>query len=193
MEITRFVTPEQRAVLARARGTYGDTTQILVTNEELCELAAVCAKYPRYNNKQKAVDELYTKALDEVADVLIVLDHVVNIFQLNPEDIARRVSGKIDRLNRWMNESDSMEQTTVDRKVDEATIPEECMKCLYNGDTLKYRVGPCKDCGPNYKHFTNKLPCKKCVRMGDYKSLRTCIVCVDNGGTMFEPRKDCGV
>ena len=55
---------DQLNVLARARMTYGDTAQILVSNEELCELAAVCAKFPRYESPNKAREELYDKAVD---------------------------------------------------------------------------------------------------------------------------------
>lgn len=117
MEVTRFISKRDRQVLAKARETYGDTAQILVSTEELCELAAVCSKYPRYKTREKAQDELHDKAVDEVADVLIVLDHVINIFGLTPVDIGDRIAGKIARLERWMNASNSMEQTTVDRYV----------------------------------------------------------------------------
>ena len=118
MEVTRFINKKQREVLSKARKTYGDTAQILVSTEELCELAAVCSKYPRYETKEKAQDELHNKAVDEVADVLIVLDHIINIFGLTPVDIGVRVAKKIARLDRWLHSSNSMEQTTVDREVD---------------------------------------------------------------------------
>lgn len=114
-----FINNQQREILRRARETYGDTAQILVSTEELCELAAVCSKYPRYSTKEKAQKELHSKAVDEVADAIIVLDHIINIFGLTQEDIRNRVSGKISRLTRWLDSSPSMEQTTVDRKVSE--------------------------------------------------------------------------
>ena len=132
MDITRFINKKQREVLAKARETYGDTAQILVSNEELCELAAVCSKYPRYNTKEKAQDELHDKAVDEVADVLIVLDHVINIFGLTPVDIGDRIAGKVARLERWINTSNSMEQTTVDREVPgQLHITEMCQGGLF--------------------------------------------------------------
>lgn len=132
MDVTRFINKKQREVLARARKTYGDTAQILVSTEELCELAAVCSKYPRYQTKKKAQDELHDKAVDEVADVLIVLDHVINIFGLTPVDIGDRIAGKVARLERWLNTSNSMEQTTVDRKVPgQLHITEMCQGGLF--------------------------------------------------------------
>lgn len=133
MDITRFITKKQREVLAKARETYGDTAQILVSTEELCELAAVCSKYPRYNTRERAQDELHDKAVDEVADVLIVLDHIINIFGLTPVDIGSRIEGKISRLNRWLNTSNNMEQTTLDREVSQ---PDLDQLSLFKGTEL---------------------------------------------------------
>ena len=40
--------------LEKARKTYGNKNQIMVCMEELCELACVLAKYPRYEDETKA-------------------------------------------------------------------------------------------------------------------------------------------
>ena len=64
-EFIKILTKEHRDALSKARKTYGTTNQILVSNEELCELAAVCAKYPRYSTSEKAQEALYDKALGE--------------------------------------------------------------------------------------------------------------------------------
>lgn len=117
MEISRFVKPKHRELLKKARDTYGDTTQILVSVEELCELACVCAKFPRYEDSEVARDKLHDKIVDEVADTLIVLDHVVNIFGLTPVDIGDRVEAKMERMYRWLHASKSQAQTMVDREV----------------------------------------------------------------------------
>ena len=119
METSRFVTPKHREILKKARDTYGDTTQILISVEELCELACVCAKFPRYEDSDVARKKLHTQALDEVADTLIVLDHIVNIFALTPVEVGERVEAKIARLDRWLHTSTSQSQTMIDRKVDE--------------------------------------------------------------------------
>lgn len=117
MELSKFVTPKHRELLKKARDTYGDTTQILVSVEELCELACVCAKFPRYEDPEVARDKLHDKIVDEVADTLIVLDHVVNIFGLTPVDIGDRVEAKMERMYRWLHASKSQSQTMVDREV----------------------------------------------------------------------------
>ena len=117
MELSKFVTPKHRELLKTARETYGDTTQILVSVEELCELACVCAKYPRYEDPEVARDKLHDKIVDEVADTLIVLDHIVNIFDLTPVDIGNRVEAKMERMYRWLHASKSQAQTMVDREV----------------------------------------------------------------------------
>ena len=120
--------PQEKDILKTARETYGKKNQILVCMEELNELACVLAKYPRYEDEDKATHELHDKILDEYADVLIIMDHVKNIADLSDTEIRNRVSAKIDRLNRWLNHSDSMQETVDDRKVVET--PEPCKSCL---------------------------------------------------------------
>ena len=189
MDVTRFISKKQQEVLAKARETYGDTAQILISTEELCELAAVCSKYPRYKTKKKAQDELYDKAVDEVADVLIVLDHVINIFGLTPVDIGDRAAGKIARLERWLNTSNSMEQTTVDREVPgQLCIKEMCQGCVYV--TNPRTIGPCYGCGPEHSNYKKALPCGSCTHRGDFKNLKLgerCGKCVETDGSLFEP------
>jgi len=105
-------------VLQKARDTYGNKNQIMVAIEELNELACILCKYPRYEEHDKAIEELKEKVVDEVADVLIVLNHIVNIFELSyTDDIDPRIEKKTERLSRWLEKSESMEQTTIDREV----------------------------------------------------------------------------
>lgn len=188
MDVTRFINKKQREVLAKARETYGDTAQILVSTEELCELAAVCSKYPRYKIKEKAQDELHDKAVDEVADVLIVLDHIINIFGLTPVDIGERIAGKIARLDRWLHTSNSMEQTTVDREVPGPLhVTEMCLGCAYA--TNPRTVGPCHSCGAEHSNYKKALPCGKCKHRGDFTNLKPngcCVKCVETDGGLFE-------
>lgn len=156
MQQESFLTEEHREVLSHARYVYGNTKQILVSNEELCELAAVCAKFPRYDDPYKARQELHKKAVDEVADVIIVLDHIINIFQLEDEEIQARISGKIERLKRWMDASNSMEQTTVDREVHEGSKPKvPCGTCKHFGNFQNLKPGHicCTCVTSNYSMF----------------------------------------
>ena len=134
-----------KEILAHIREKYGNTTQILVSNEELCELAAVCAKFPRYTSPGKARTELHSAAIDEVADVLIILDHIINIFQLEDAEIWNRVTAKVGRIARWLAQSDSQEQTTVDRAV--YGKPILCGKCEHFGNFQNMKPGhPCYVC-----------------------------------------------
>lgn len=104
--------------LAKARETYGNTTQILVAIEELNELACVLAKFPRYDSEYEAQLDLHQKAVDEVADVEIILHHVKAIFNLNQDEVDARKVAKTERLQRWLNNSTSMQRTVEDRTVD---------------------------------------------------------------------------
>ena len=133
------------------RETYGNTTQILVSNEELCELAAVCAKFPRYTDPEKARSELHSAAIDEVADVMIILDHIINIFGLEEREIHARIEGKMDRIVRWLSKSSNQEQTTVDREVksSDGIPPAPCGKCKHFG---------------NFRNMTPGGPCFLCVK-----------------------------
>lgn len=103
-------------LLSKARETYGDTNQIAVCIEELSELAKVLAKYFRYD-KDTAVEKLRQDALDEVADVYIILEHVKGIFNLRNGEINKRAEAKLDRLRRWLDTSSDFSYTMEDRKV----------------------------------------------------------------------------
>lgn len=156
-----------KRVLQEIRDTYGNTTQILVSNEELCELASVCAKFPRYEDPAKAKEVLHSRAIDEVADVMIVLDHIINIFELDRAEVLSRIDGKIDRISRWLKTSDSQEQTTIDR-----TVKEE-----------------------NHTQ-SSKSPCGKCTNFGNFQNMKEgapCNRCVQNPYCGFSPREDVSV
>lgn len=126
-----------KEVLSHIREKYGNTTQILVSNEELCELAAVCAKFPRYSDPHKAREELHSSAVDEVADVMIILDHIINIFQLEDAEIRTRIEGKIARIGRWLSSNNGQEQTTVDREVSSSP----CSGCIHVGNFQNLKPG----------------------------------------------------
>lgn len=114
-----YLTEEHKLITQKARDTYGENNQILVSIEELNELACVLAKYPRYDNPIKAKLEMFDKALDEVADVYIVLDHIKKICCLSDGAIMNRVDQKMARMERWLLHSDSQQETMEDRAVEE--------------------------------------------------------------------------
>ena len=140
---------EMQEILSKARETYGNKNQILVCIEELNELACVLAKYPRYTDEEQARKELYSKALDEVADVYTVLEHIKAIFDISEDALWQRRGIKVGRVQRWLSHSTSMNETITDRAVEpiskdapmcsgcihaadfsEATYNDKCVHCL---------------------------------------------------------------
>lgn len=114
--------------LKQARETYGNKNQILVCMEELNELATVLAKYPRYADESKATAELYDRVLDETADVVTILNHVINIFGITDKDLDERIEKKVARLERWLSHSDNMQETIDDRAVESGNS--SCEGCI---------------------------------------------------------------
>ena len=130
---------EQIKVLETARNVYGNKNQILVCIEELNELACVLAKFPRYEDEDEAREKLTEKVIDEVADVMIILDHVQKIFDIPDGAIADRIMKKIERLERWLKNSTSMQRTLEDRVVGVV----DCKTCQ-NWQNPEYSM--CKTC-----------------------------------------------
>lgn len=112
-----ILTKYTKDTLARAREVYGETNQILVSIEELNELAAVCAKYPRFDDKEEAVQKLREKVIDEVADVFNVLDHIQAVFHIQDAEAVARAASKAERINRWLRASSTLDISTKDRAV----------------------------------------------------------------------------
>ena len=114
-----FFTEAELETLQQMREKFGENNQILVCIEELNELAAVLAKYPRYDDATQAVNDLRSKVLDEVADVNIILEHVYSIFGFTFNDVVDRIMKKMTRVSRWVENGDTMQTTIDDRNVEE--------------------------------------------------------------------------
>lgn len=147
-------------ILAQARQTYGNKNQILVCMEELNELACVLAKYPRYTDEHEATMELYDKVLDEVADVAIILKHVMEIFKITDEALDARIYNKTTRLLRWLMHSSSMQETIDDRAVGDEQ-PEATTKAEKSMHT-NYCVGCKWQFNPNQTYSEYMENCKPC-------------------------------
>lgn len=105
-------------ILSKLREIYGHSFQLMVCIEELNELACVLCKYPRYDDPEKAVEELRLKVLDEYVDVDIILNHVKAIFRLTDDEIRVHKDAKIDRVKRWVDSGNQTpQQTLIDREV----------------------------------------------------------------------------
>jgi len=148
-------TPEEYNLLKKARETYGNSNQILVSAEECCELAKELLKYPRYSTDEAALKNTYNKVLDERADLEIVLDHIDSIYGFDEDTLTYAVIKKLKRLKKWLDTSNSMETTTQIRSLDEPdTEPNPCSGCLYNDHWEEgFDEGHCKECvnGSNRK------------------------------------------
>ena len=104
-------------LLKRAQDAYGYANQITVATEELCELACVLARYPRYHSHEAACADLRDRVVDELADVTVVSKHIEMIFDITPKELYDRVQLKLARLERWLDTDSSMETTVKDREV----------------------------------------------------------------------------
>jgi len=133
-------------ILPEARKTYGHKNQIIVTMEELNELTCALAKFCRYEDSEKAVTETREKVIGEVADVTIVLQHVMAIFSIKPEEVHEVMLKKLNRLSNWLVNSNSLEHTTVDRDLSGITLP---------------AINPCEGCDGEHKMVIEE-PCAHC-------------------------------
>lgn len=105
-------------ILQRARDTYGPYKQIGVAAEECTELAKELIKSFRYDNFYDAVTNTREAVIDEVADVFIVLDHIISLYGIVSSDLRPHIRKKLDRLNYWLEHSSSIEFTTQVRSID---------------------------------------------------------------------------
>ena len=76
---------------------YGKTTQIVTSMEEMAELQQALSKSIRGKTNKDNI-------IEEVADVMICLDVIKNIFDINQKDIQEYVDKKQKRIvNRMSN------------------------------------------------------------------------------------------
>ena len=140
---------EIHKLLHTAQETYGYANQVVVAIEELCELGAVLAKYPRYDFHDDAMVALRDKVLEETADVIIMLRHIQMIFELQPQDVEEMMDKKLGRLQRWLeNDDKSFHHTTEDRAVETKTVckkhPGCCPPDCYGWEHLDYCKEHCE-------------------------------------------------
>jgi NTP pyrophosphatase (non-canonical NTP hydrolase) len=110
---------QDHKILQKARETYGAHKQIGVAAEECTELAKELIKSFRYDNFEEAVIKTKENVVDEVADVYIVLDHILNLYNITLRDLIPQVDKKIKRLSYWLENSNSIEFTATHRQVPE--------------------------------------------------------------------------
>ena len=162
-----MLSTKTKETLQQARVTYGDSNQINVAIEELCELAGILSKYNRYDDPEEGKDKLFNKVLDEVADVHNVLDHIQEIFGMTPQIISKRCDKKAERLQRWIDSRQSLQVSMVDRTLEpmlerRQTIEGEWTKKCNESCHGWEHVEECKDCTvinqqPKYPQYGAKV------------------------------------
>jgi len=115
---------EMMKILQRAQDTYGYPNQVSVAMEELAELIAALAKYPRFPDHTTAMEDKKFRdhVVEETADVVIVLQHIYMMFNITPEEQSKIIDSKLNRLSRWMDTSGDFSHTMRDRDLDETEI-----------------------------------------------------------------------
>lgn len=108
---------EDIKTLQAARETYGAHKQIGVAAEECTELAKELIKAFRYDDFEDAVKNTKENVVDEVADVLIVFDHILNLYSITTSDLQPHITNKLDRLRYWLEHSKSIEFTMQHRSL----------------------------------------------------------------------------
>lgn len=93
---------------------FGEQQQINICIEEMSELIAVLSKYSRYKDGN-IPEEIKNKVIEELADVMITFPYLYRIFNFNLDDIVTHQILKFNRMKRWINCDDGIENTTKDR------------------------------------------------------------------------------
>lgn len=147
LNYSELFTFQDKAILQKARDTYGAHKQIGVAAEECTELAKELIKAFRYDNFEDAVSHTRECVIDEVADVLIVLDHVITLYNIKGTDVRPYIERKINRLGFWLSNSDSIEFTTKVRSVEHTKPYNPCNDCDYKADLKEaFSKDICENC-----------------------------------------------
>lgn len=102
-----YLTPEQEnTIKMRGIARYGPDTQTTTCMEECAELIQAISKLKRYNpedpNNKVGRSELIENLYEEVADVLICIDLLSEIYGLKFGDVRRMIHHKVWRIKRKM-------------------------------------------------------------------------------------------
>lgn len=102
-----YLSPEQEnTIKMRSIAWYGPDVQTTVCMEECAELIQAISKLKRYNpedpNNKVGRKELIENLYEEVADVLICIDLLSEIYGLKLSDVRRMIHHKVWRMKRKM-------------------------------------------------------------------------------------------
>ena len=101
--------------VTEARNAYGDKAQVVIAMEELCELSCAIAKFVRYPTTEEAVLSTKEKVISEMADVLVMLETLTQIYEVDSNALYATVESKLIRLDGWLSKGPELTITTIDR------------------------------------------------------------------------------
>ena len=82
---------------------YGKNKQKIQAVQELTELILVLTRRPDQKpDRQAYLDSV----IDEMADSLVMIEQIRQLYEINPIDIDRRITAKLNRQLRRMEESE---------------------------------------------------------------------------------------
>lgn len=129
----RLINEEYLQVLYEAIRVYGEQTQIMKAIEEMSELTKALCK----GNDHRAI-------VDETADVIIMLQQIVMMFELGDE-LEKRIRFKVNRLK------ERLDYSRIGNHIKGYDL---CSRCSINLNCVLNRKA-CVKCKAN----TNKLGC----------------------------------
>lgn len=102
-----YLTPEQEsAIKTRSIAWYGPDTQTTTCMEECAELIQAIGKLKRFNpedpDNKAGRNELIENLYEEIADVLICIEILTEIYGLKLSDMRRMAHHKVWRMKRRM-------------------------------------------------------------------------------------------
>lgn len=102
-----YLTPEQEsAIKMRSIAWYGHDMQTTTCMEECAELIQAISKLKRFNpedpNNKVGRSELIENLTEEMADVLICIDMLTEIYGLKFSDVRSMIDHKVWRMKRRM-------------------------------------------------------------------------------------------
>ena len=98
----RIEIPEQRKVIS----TYGAKAQTVIHCEECAELIQAISKMHRIRLAEADDKDAYYNLVEEMADVLICIEQLKEIYGVNDSEIQKLVDFKCARQEARINESD---------------------------------------------------------------------------------------
>jgi hypothetical protein len=91
------------------------STTVFNPVKELCDFACLLTKYPRYPDHDTANKEIGEKVIVKSAWMVVIFDTLINLYSIQPSELDTVIEAKVKRLQRWLNSSPNMVQTTIDR------------------------------------------------------------------------------